>query len=82
MSAENKVDYRVRKITITNKTCPVCRGTGKREQKIANGDFKSSSCIHCKNGITIIEHMTEISLIDALTELGIRFILPASMKPE
>lgn len=80
MSTENKVEYRVRKITIMKKMCPFCHGTGKHDQKFGPGQFKAVNCIHCTNGVAPIEHMTEISLIDALTELGIRFILPASMK--
>lgn len=80
--AEGKIDYRVKQVTIINKMCPVCRGTGKVERKLSPGNFKSENCIHCTNGVARIEHMTDISLVDALTELGIRFILPAAMKPE
>ena len=79
---ETKIEYRVRKVTKVNKMCPFCRGVGKHEQKVAPGQFKSVPCIHCTNGVAPIEHMTEISLIDALTELGIRFILPDSMRNE
>lgn len=80
MSELSKIEYRVKKVTFARKQCTICGGTGKREQKI-NGMFKQVPCCHCINGITKIEHITEIDLLDALTELGIRFVLPASMKP-
>jgi hypothetical protein len=35
------------------------------------GIFKIVECQHCKKGVAEIEHMTEISLKDALNELGI-----------
>jgi len=81
MADETKVEYRVRKITTVKRFCPFCHGTGKHEKRVAPGQFEKVNCIHCTNGVAPIEHMTEISLVDALTELGIRFILPASMYP-
>lgn len=71
MANETKTAYRVRKVTIQNKMCPSCRGTGKKEQKVTPGQFKTVNCIHCTNGIAPIEHMTEIDLKDALNEMGI-----------
>lgn len=63
------------------KMCTSCGGTGKCERKI-QGVFQSFPCISCTNGVAIIEHQTECTLIEALTDLGIRFVLPASMKSE
>lgn len=81
MAHEQKIEFRVKKVTLMRKQCTICGGTGKREQRI-NGLFKQVPCCHCINGISKIEHMTDVSLIEALTELGIRFVLPASMKPK
>lgn len=80
MVDEIKTEFRVKKVTYMRKQCTNCGGTGKREQKI-NGIFKQVPCSWCQNGIAKVEHMTDVSLLDALTELGIRFILPASMNP-
>lgn len=71
MAEKHKIEYRVRKVTLMNKMCPSCRGTGKKEQKIAPGQFKTVNCTHCINGKAQIEHITEISLAAALNEMGI-----------
>lgn len=74
-----KVEYRVRKITIIRKQCPICRGTGKRDVKFTDV-FKTIVCQHCKNGVAEIEHMTEISLRDALTEIGMYSLIRNTVK--
>jgi len=74
-----KVVYRVRKITIIHKQCPICHGTGKREVKFT-GIFKTIDCQHCKKGVAEIEHMTEISLRDALNEIGIYNLIRNTVK--
>lgn len=74
-----KVVYRVRKITIIRKQCPICHGTGKREVKFS-GIFKTIDCQHCKKGVAEIEHMTEISLRDALTEIGMYNLIRNTVK--
>lgn len=79
--ADQKVSFTVKRVTKGRKMCETCRGTGKKEMKI-NGLFKQVPCSWCQNGVTTVEHMTEVDLIDALTELGIKFVLPASMKPK
>lgn len=62
------------------KMCPSCRGTGKREQKITGGGFKSENCIHCTNGVAPIEHITEITLKEALNEMGIYSLIKNTVK--
>ena len=79
--ADQKVSFTVKRVTKGRKMCEVCGGTGKKEMKI-NGLFKQVPCSWCQNGVTTVEHMTEVDLIVALTELGIKFVLPASMKPK
>jgi hypothetical protein len=68
---ETKAEYRVKKVTVMRKMCPSCRGTGKREFKIPGGGFKAENCIHCTNGVAPIEYITEITLKEALNEMGI-----------
>ena len=70
MADEIKTEFRVKKVTYMRKQCTNCGGTGKREQKI-NGIFKQVPCSWCQNGIAKIEHMTDVSLTEALNEIGI-----------
>jgi hypothetical protein len=72
--SKEKIQYRVRKVTIIYKQCPICHGVGKREVKFS-GIFKMIDCQHCKNGVAEIEHLTEISLKDAMNELGIHNLI-------
>jgi len=51
--------------------CTSCQGTGKREFKIPGGGFKTENCIHCISGVAKMEHHTEITLTEALNEMGI-----------
>lgn len=44
--------------------CSYCGGTG----KISRGN-KQEACRECNNGIALIEHQTEVDLLDALEEL-------------
>lgn len=80
MDQNNRIEYRVKKITIMRKMCPSCRGTGKIERKIAGGGFKTDSCIHCTNGVAPIEHQTEITLKEALNEIGIYKMIENTVK--
>lgn len=82
MADNQKIKYNVKKVTEMRKMCSACGGTGKIERRFGVGQFKTENCLHCTNGVAIMEHHTEISLIEALTELGIRFVLPENMKPK
>lgn len=77
-----KVEYRVRKITREVRFCPVCGGKKTVEINLGQHQHKTVTCSTCTGtGVYYFERPDEISLVEALTELGIRFILPASMKP-
>jgi hypothetical protein len=80
MTETSKIEYRVKKVTITRKTCPSCRGTGKRESKLPGGGFKTENCIHCINGVAPMEHITEITLKEALNEMGIYKLIENTVK--
>jgi hypothetical protein len=82
MPRQTEIRYTVKKLTIGHKMCTTCGGTGKIEVKVVGGAFKNQPCAWCLNGVAKIEHITEIDLVQALTELGIRFVLPQSMKPK
>jgi len=75
-------EYRVKKITYESRLCPTCLGKRTRDINLGNNQRKTVNCSTCQgSGLYKDERETDVSLIEALTELGIRFILPASMKP-
>jgi len=75
-------EFRVKKITYETRLCPTCLGKRTRDINIGSGQRKTVNCSTCQgSGLYKDERETDVSLIEALTELGIRFILPASMKP-
>jgi DnaJ-class molecular chaperone len=63
---EKRTEYILKKVTYSSVMCKVCGGTG----TIQNG----RKCIECKQGVALIQHQTEIGLIEALNEL--RLIKP------
>ncbi len=62
----NRVEFRIKRVTFYRKQCPMCGGTGKRSQ-----GYKEVPCGSCRNGVAEHEHHTEVSLLDALLELGL-----------
>lgn len=79
----DNIDYKLRKVTKVRRMCPSCNGTGKREINLGNKQYKTINCSTCDGrGVYDFEHHTDATLIEALTELGIRFVLPANLKPE
>lgn len=76
-----KPEYRIKKITFETRLCPTCLGKRTREINLGNNQRKTVNCSTCHGtGLYKDERETDVSLIEALTELGIRFILPDSMK--
>jgi reverse gyrase len=71
------VVYTVNKVTKARRMCPVCGGTARREVNMG-GYHKEVACTSCLNGVTTIEHLTQVDLTEALTEIG---LLPQPLKP-
>lgn len=68
----NKVEYRVKRVTIAIRQCQSCGGVGSREYGYAGRKFrKPCTAAGCQNGNIKIEHETEISLVEALKEIGL-----------
>ena len=65
-------EYKVTQVKTATRQCATCGGTGQTIRRNAAGTFKSvCTASGCRNGKYTIEHRTEISLIDALKELGL-----------
>lgn len=57
------VQYLVKKRTEQHRQCTSCVGTGLQ--------YNGRKCIQCVNGVAVQWHETEMSLIEALAELGL-----------
>jgi hypothetical protein len=61
-----KPQFFVKKTTVHHRQCTTCRGSGKVTRSGREG-----KCIDCVEGVAEITHMTEVTLMEALYELGL-----------
>lgn len=64
------VNFKVSRYETVARRCDKCGGVGHTIKKNANGTFKTN-CPHCIEGRYTYEHKTEVSLLEALKELGL-----------
>ena len=64
------VEFKVLKYETVTRFCAQCGGVGHRFKKTASGTFKNP-CPHCMDGKYTVEKRTEVTLLEALKEIGL-----------